>query len=205
MSKITFLIYGHINQTSGGYYYDRELVQALCKDGHTVKLADIREYDKSRDDPDLYIIDELCHPDFWRLAHFKKLISGVPRAGMVHHLASDEDRRILDRWGHLFREVRFFKALDFAIFNSLSTRDSVQLKGGYRGPFDIAVPGRAGTVAAEPERGGRSSLLNLLFLGNLIPERGCILFSGICRDLREHPTGSLSPGRTRQIRLIPGN
>lgn len=172
MSHITFLIYGDIYQTSGGYYYDRQLIRALEKKGHTVMVADLLKYEKRDDNPDLYIIDELCHPDIYRRSQFKRLESGIPIAGMVHHLAVDENLQFINKMVHLYKERRFFSFLNFAIFNSLATRESSFKKGRFKGASEIAVPGREDEKAIEPEQKHSNSHLSLLFIGNLIPRKG---------------------------------
>lgn len=172
MSNITFIIYGDINQTSGGYYYDRELIRALEREGHTLSVSEARDFKDAGPPPDLYIIDELCHPDFYSKSHFRILKAGVPVIGMVHHLAADENLSFLNRLYHLRMERRFLKQLDFVIFNSLATKDSALNAGGYRGASVIAVPGRADEENKKIIVKKKKTRLSLVFIGNLIPRKG---------------------------------
>lgn len=172
MLKITFVVYGSIDQISGGYYYDRELINALEKRGHSVTICDARVPGRINFNTDIYIIDELCHPHFYMGRDFKRLKPGVPVAAMVHHLAADEDLNIFSRIRHLYMERAFFKRIDFAVFNSINTRSSVELRTGYNGPFVIAVPGKADGQILRKGFNDNPEKLSLLFLGNLIPRKG---------------------------------
>ncbi len=172
MSSIEFIVEGDINQTSGGYYYDRQFIQILKNHGHNVTVSRATDEQAGRTETDMYIIDELCHPDFFRTKHFKRLRANVPIVGMVHHLASDEALPFFDRVKHLIMEQKFLNAMDFAVFNSQATRESAIKKGRYRGPWAIAIPGRTTDNGISRKPGRNSGPLELLFLGNLIPRKG---------------------------------
>ena len=209
MINFTFIIYGDINQTSGGYYYDRELIKSLKKRGHSVNIAEAKDRDLKNIQTDIYIIDELCHPDFYRRKDFYRLRRGVPVIGMVHHLAADEDISIMSRLRRLYMERAFFRNLNFAIFNSISTRNSSQLKGRYTGPFMIAVPGRERKPATETCDKTEKSALSLLFLGNVIPRKCLHLVirhlsgvSGIPYKMIIAGDSSLDPSYTERLKKM---
>ena len=173
MLNFIFIIYGNIDQISGGYYYDREFIQAIKNRGHSVSIMDAKRPADTNINPDIYIIDELCHPDFYRKHSFKKLKPGIPLAAMVHHLASDEDLPVFLKYKHLFMERSFFRKINFAVFNSNNTYKSAAVKAGYKGPYSIAVPGKTVQSAYNISNKKTPERLSLLFIGNLI-SRKCI-------------------------------
>ena len=208
MLRIEFIIYGDINQTSGGYYYDREFIRALKFRGHRVTISKAADGQTGRAETDLYIIDELCHPDFFRTKHFKRLRTNTPLVGMVHHLAADEGRPFFDRIKHLVMERSFLNAMDFIVFNSQSTRESARKKGLYKGPSAIAVPGRSNT-GGNRKPGGNAGPLQLIFLGNLIPRKGLHHLLLALSGLPDIPFGftiagddTVDPAYTRRIKRL---
>ena len=208
MPSIEFIIDGDINQTSGGYYYDRQFIQALKTRGHNVTVSRASDKETGRAATDMYIIDELCHPDFFRTKHFKRLRADVPLVAMLHHLAADEALPFFDRLKHCIMERKFLKAMDFAVFNSQSTGESARNKGRYRGPFAIAIPGRTNTgVSRKPGR--NPGPLKLLFLGNLIPRKGMHYVLSALSELPDIPftftiagDDTVEPAYTRRIKRL---
>ncbi|OQX28733.1 MAG: hypothetical protein B0D92_07400 [Spirochaeta sp. LUC14_002_19_P3] len=204
MPLIEFIVYGSVHQKSGGYYYDRELIQVLKHHGFGVSVTTPADSGGSK--TDLYIIDELCHPDFFRKRHFRRLQPSVPVVGMVHHLAADENLPPALLLKHLLMERKFFSALNFAVFNSRSTESSARGKGGYRGPSLVCVPGRSS--AGETKNNGEAPL-SLLFLGNLIPRKGLHYLLAAMAMLPDIPctltiagSDTVNPAYTRKIRLL---
>ncbi|MXY94522.1 MAG: glycosyltransferase family 4 protein [Caldilineaceae bacterium SB0670_bin_27] len=160
--RIGLLIYGSLDTLSGGYLYDRKLVEHLREAGDSVEivslpwrsypahLADnlsLRLFRRLRDLPvDILLQDELNHPSLalvnWRL---RRLQPRYPLISIVHHLRSSEQhpRRLLP----LYRAVEraYLRTVDGFIFNSRTTRQAV---AGLRGE-------------SEEERGERENLAPL--------------------------------------------
>ncbi|MCY3710766.1 MAG: glycosyltransferase family 4 protein [Caldilineaceae bacterium] len=200
--RIGLLIYGSLDTLSGGYLYDRKLVEHLREAGDSVEivslpwrsypahLADnlsLRLYRRLRDlSVDILLQDELNHPSLalvnWRL---RRLQPRCPLISIVHHLRSSErhPRRLLP----LYRTVEraYLRTVDGFIFNSRTTRQAV---AALRGESENLAP-LGGVVAypaadhlptpderaAEELIGARRSgpgPLRILFVGNLIPRKG---------------------------------
>jgi len=104
--RVGLVIYGDLNTLSGGYLYDRYLVQHLRAQGDTVEIISLPWPGYGRAmlqnlDPriesrlkntslDLLLQDELNHPSLFLLnARLKRKIR-YPILGIVHHLRSSE-------------------------------------------------------------------------------------------------------------------
>lgn len=191
--RLGFLIYGGLDTLSGGYLYDRTVIEGLRRNGHEVEviglpsssyLNRLRSNFFSRPlchlleaKLDVLIEDELCHPSLFLLN--KRLLrgGGPPLVALVHHILSGEPR---PNWQNLLLgqvEKRFLNSVDGFIFNSATTRQTVTALLDHDRPYVIAYPAgdRFGTplpAAAIRERAHRSGPLHLLFLGNVIPRKG---------------------------------
>ena len=166
--RIGLLIYGSLDTLSGGYLYDRKLVEHLRQAGDSVEivslpwrsypahLADnfsLRLYRRLRElSVDILLQDELNHPSLALVnRRLRRLRPRYPLISIVHHLRSSEQhpRRLLP----LYRAVErcYLRTVDGFIFNSRTTRQAVaELRG-----------------ESEEERGERE---------NLIPLRGVIAY-----------------------------
>lgn len=188
--RVALVIYGSLDTLSGGYLYDRMLLRALQRRGHTVDVLSLpwRTYAAHLADnlrparrrmvrdlrADLLLEDELNHPS---LAAMPKP-AGVPVVSIVHHLRSSEDHPALLR--PLYRRVerRYLRRVDGCIYNSATTRASVaRLLGGNAPPGVVAFPAgdHLPAVAFESlhESPARAPAppLRLLCTGNLIPRK----------------------------------
>ena len=140
--RIGLLIYGSLDTLSGGYLYDRKLVEHLCEAGDSVEivslpwrsypahLADnlsLRLYRRLRDlSVDILLQDELNHPSLALVnQRLRRLQPRYPLISVVHHLRSSEQhpRRLLP----LYRAVEraYLRTVDGFIFNSRTTRQAV--------------------------------------------------------------------------------
>ena len=140
--RIGLLIYGSLDTLSGGYLYDRKLVEHLCEAGDSVEivslpwrsypahLADnlsLRLYRRLRDlSVDILLQDELNHPSLALVnRRLRRLQPRYPLISVVHHLRSSEQhpRRLLP----LYRAVEraYLRTVDGFIFNSRTTRQAV--------------------------------------------------------------------------------
>ena len=160
--RIGLLIYGSLDTLSGGYLYDRKLVEYLREAGDSVEivslpwrsypahLADnlsLRLYRRLRDLPvDILLQDELNHPSLALVnRRLRRRQPRYPLISIVHHLRCSEQhpRRLLP----LYRAVEraYLRTVDGFIFNSRTTRQAVT---GLRGE-------------REEERGERENLAPL--------------------------------------------
>jgi hypothetical protein len=105
--KIGLIIYGSLDTLSGGYMYDRKLVEYLRAQGDTIEIISLpwRNYAshladnlsfKLPADLDILIQDELNHPSLIAANSTKH---PYPIISLVHHLRSSELR---PQWQTLF-------------------------------------------------------------------------------------------------------
>ena len=185
--KIGFLIYGSLDILSGGYLYDRKLVDYLRLRGDLVTVISLpwRNYPVHLTDNfsfrlppglDILIEDELNHPSLIG-ANLGRQGIDYPVISLVHHLRSSELR---PRWQNAcYRAVesRYLRSVDGFIFNSQTTRAVVTDLVGDEKPSLVAYPptDRFGDGFSEEQARTRSleaGPLRLLFLGNVIPRKG---------------------------------
>ena len=168
--RIGLLIYGSLDTLSGGYLYDRKLVEHLRQAGDSVEivslpwrsypahLADnlsLRLYRRLRDLPvDILLQDELNHPSLALVN--RRLRPRYPMISIVHHLRSSEQhpRHLLP----LYRAVErsYLRTVDGFIFNSRTTRQAVaELRGKSEEErknleFALRQMRRCGRLSANP-------------------------------------------------------
>ena len=193
--RIGFIIYDRLDTLTGGYLYDRIVVQGLKQLGHEVELISLASGPYLRRliqgfSPgigrrlltgrfDILIQDELCHPSLFLLNRRLRRRGGPRLVALVHHTLCDEPRR---RWHNLLlslAERRFLSSVDGFIYNSQTTRRSVASLLRRPRPNVVAYP--AGDRFARPlsaatigARAVRPGPLALLFLGNVIPRKGLL-------------------------------
>lgn len=199
--RIGLVIYGALDTVSGGYLYDRVLVQYLRQQGETVEIVSLpwRSYGRHLADNlsaqlwrrlngappfDVLLQDELNHPSlFWlnrrlrRQAEYSQPASSYPIISIVHHLRCSEAR---PAWQNsLYRQVerRYLATVDGFIYNSQTSRGVVEGLVGAGRPGVVAYPGgdrlpSSLTRAQLRQRASDPGPLRLLFIGNLIPRKG---------------------------------
>jgi len=184
---VGLVVYDDLSVTSGGYLYDRRLVEHLRAAGDRVDLVSIpwRDYPRHLTDNaspalwralsrdyDVLLQDELCHPSLV-LPNRLPTVS-APVVGIVHHLRASEDRRLRPLYGAV--ERAYLSTLDAAIYNSETTRAAVtdrlgrSLQGVVAPPagdrFDPDV--EAATIRQRAHEGP----LRVLFVGSVVPRKG---------------------------------
>jgi glycosyltransferase involved in cell wall biosynthesis len=182
--KIGFVIYGSLDTVSGGYLYDRKLVEYLRAQGDSVEVISLpwRSYGahltdnfsfRLPKDLDILIQDELNHPSLIRANAGKH---PYPIVSLVHHLRCSELRPVWQNSVYRWVEKKYLQSVDGFIFNSKTTKGVVN---------GIVDHGKASVVAYPPtDRFGKaisgdkiierakSGELNILFLGNVIYRKG---------------------------------
>jgi glycosyltransferase involved in cell wall biosynthesis len=215
--KIGFVIYGSLNTLSGGYLYDRKLVEYLRAQGDDVEIISLpwRNYAAHLTDNfrfklpanfDILIQDELNHPS---LIVANRKPHPYPIVSLVHHLRCSELR---PKWQNdLYRlaEKKYLQSVDGFIFNSQTTKGVVNSLIGNGLPDVVAYPptDRFGEVISEKEISERatSDKLKILFLGNVIERKGLHTLLEAIRpstfDLQLDVIGSLTadPAYARQM------
>ncbi len=183
--KLGFVIYGSLDTISGGYLYDRKLVEYLRAQGDTVEIISLpwRNYAAHLTDNlhyrlpkglDILIQDELNHPSLLAANAGKH---PYPIISLVHHLRCSELR---SKWqNRLYRiiEKKYLQTVDGFIFNSMTTEKVVAGLIESRKPSVVAYPptdrfSDDTTTEEEIKERAKNNELRILFLGNVIYRKG---------------------------------
>ncbi|MBN8581497.1 MAG: glycosyltransferase family 4 protein [Anaerolineae bacterium] len=215
--KIGLVIYGSLDTLSGGYMYDRMLVDYLRAQGDTVEIISLpwRNYAAHLTDNftfklpsglDILIQDELNHPSLIRANRKPR---PYPIISLVHHLRCSELR---PKWQNDFYrlvEKKYLQRVDGFIFNSETTKKVVHGVVENSLPDVVAFPptDRFGEAISEEEieERGKKKELNILFLGNVIERKGLHTLleavSGQRSDVQVDVVGSLitDPAYAKQM------
>jgi glycosyltransferase involved in cell wall biosynthesis len=195
--RVGLLIYGSLETISGGYLYDRKLVEHLRRQGDGVEIISLpwRNYLRHLGDNlsigllrrleslsiDVLMQDELNHPSlFWLNRRLRSRVD-YPILSIVHHLRSSEARPVWQNTAYRWIESRYLETLDGFIFNSQTTRQAVanllsQTRQNARLSLVAHPAGDRFQPQIDPREIARRALqagpLRVLFLGNLIPRKG---------------------------------
>lgn len=191
--RLGLLVYGSLETVSGGYLYDRKLVQYLRSRGDEVEVISVpwRPYGRALLDnlsPALFgrlsqasfqvlLQDELAHPSLFRLNHRLRRRVSYPLVAIVHHLRCCEARPAWQNFLYRQVEQQYLTSADGFIFNSNTTRAEVEGLVGHGRPAVVAPPGGdnvPGGLSREEvlHRAGTPGPCRLIFVGNLIPRKG---------------------------------
>lgn len=182
--KIGFILYGSIYTRSGGYLYDRMLVEYLRQQGDTVEIISLpwRNYAFHLLDNwsftlpagfDILIQDELNHPSLIR-ANLKP--HPCPVVSLVHHLRSSELRPVWQNKLYGMVEKKYLRSVDGFVFNSLTTQKVVETFVQDKKPGLVAYPptDRFDNPPSEESilENSKQYPFTLVFLGNVMERKG---------------------------------
>ena len=206
--RVGLLLYGTLDTLSGGYLYDRKLVEHLQSQGDEVEIISLpwRNYARHLGDNlltgplkrlkdlqvDLLLQDELNHPSLFWLNHRLQKHITYPIIAIVHHLRSSEMHPTLNKQIYRWIERYYLSTVDGFIYNSRATRQVVEKMARAESPAVVAYPGRdhLNSQISESEitqRAHDPGPLRLLFLGNIIPRKGLhALLKAVNRLPKEH-------------------
>jgi glycosyltransferase involved in cell wall biosynthesis len=191
--NIGLIIYGSLDVVSGGFLYDRLLVEHLRGKGDEVQIVSLprRSYFRHLGDNfssslrsrleyanwDVLLEDELNHPSLFLLNYKLKRRISYPIVTIVHHLRCCEQRAGWKNQLYRYVERSYLNSVDGFVFNSDTTRSEVQRFTGTDKPYVVAYPGRdrfdvSFTKDQITERAKQAGPLRILFLGNVIPRKG---------------------------------
>ncbi|MBI5589732.1 MAG: glycosyltransferase family 4 protein [Deltaproteobacteria bacterium] len=225
---IGFMIYGSIDTLTGGYLYDKKLLDYLTDSGHHVEVISLplRRYPlrpadnftgalpghMTRASYDILLQDELCHPSLFLLNRRLHQRTSVPVVSVVHHLLCNEPRsRVLNALLAL-PETHYLDSADGFVFNSRTTQCAVFHLSPAPRPFVVAPPGsdrfRGRITSAEiAARAPGPGPLRLLFVGQIIERKGLLpliaALTGVPRDqwsLEVVGNTTIAPDYFRRVR-----
>jgi len=150
------VIYGSLDSLTGGYIYDRILVDYLRQCDHRVDIISLapRDYGRHFLDGfsralrsklihsayDILLQDELNHPSLGRINHILQRKTNFPIVAIVHQVLCSQPRnRLLNR---IYKavETHYLKSVDAFIFNSDTTRQTVEALVNCRQSSMVARP-----------------------------------------------------------------
>lgn len=225
---VGLVIYGSLETLTGGYLYDRALVNYLRAHGHEVEVISLpwRTYARHLSDNlslrlrrrlqnaefDLLIQDELNHPSLFLLNRLLKKQIPYPIVTIVHLLRSSEAGPAWMKRMYGALERQYLKTVEGAIFNCHTTRRAVERLLKRNLPGVVAYPGRDQptlTVSVEEltQRALEPGPLRIIFLANVVPNKGLKVLLDALNQLPLHSwhltvVGSLTmnPAYARAIR-----
>lgn len=226
--RVGLLIYGSLDLLTGGFVYDRVLVEHLRSQGDEVEVIALpwRTYRRHLSDNisftffrrlrrtplDVLLQDELNHPSLVWLNRRLKRHLHYPLVSIVHHLRCSEARPVWQNRLYRWVEHRYLVTLDGLIFNSQTTRQTVEGLIGGGTPAIVAPPGGDRLQPnLSPEqilaRAHEPGPLRVVFVGSLIARKELhTVLDGLTRLPRDSwqldVIGSLSidPGYVESIR-----
>ncbi|MEX1247750.1 MAG: glycosyltransferase family 4 protein [Anaerolineales bacterium] len=203
--RIGLIIYGRLDQRSGGYLYNRKLVEYLRRRGHRVQVVSLpwQTYWQHLADNfsselfqhlrklrvDLLLEDELNHPSLFLLnSQLKKQVS-YSIVSIVHLLRATESHPFPLSWLYRSVERRYLNSVDGFVFNSEDTRRAVGRMLARCKLFVVARPGGDRlhpkmTPAQIRARAKQPGPLRIVFLGNLIRRKAPHLLLAAAARLR---------------------
>lgn len=160
MMRVRFVVPGALDQPTGGYIYDRLIVERLRQLGNEVDVG-------VSSDPDVIVGDGLAIPEL--AESFPR--ESVPRVLLVHHLGSWESERDASDAARLHvLETRAIAASDLLITTSGWT--AARLAEEFpRGPKSRVVSPGADRLPLVQRLPRSSGPLRLLSVGSLIPRK----------------------------------
>lgn len=166
---IAWLVYGSLEQRTGGTIYDRLVIDGLRERGAAIDVIDpgrlgaaatVRRLASTR----LVIGDELC---FRELAFVFPRLAGARRVLLVHHLTCwEEERPPRERLCARAGEARALRASSVVVTTSQATRERLEREGHRGAPerrIEVVRPGSDRLPVAGPA--ARGSATRFLFLG----------------------------------------
>ncbi|MGQ0591820.1 MAG: glycosyltransferase family 4 protein [Gammaproteobacteria bacterium] len=192
--RVGLVIYGSIETLTGGYLYDRRLLDHLASQGDRAEVISLprrNHYPRALCDNaspslvrlftrarfDVLLQDELVHPSLVFLNGWLRARVRYPIVTIVHLLRSSEPTATRLRGWYSAAERRYLATVDAALYNSETTRRAVEALLGRSLPGIIAYPGcdhlaveRSETELAAQARA--SGPLRVLSIANVLPGKG---------------------------------
>jgi glycosyltransferase involved in cell wall biosynthesis len=193
--RLGLVIYGSLNTLTGGYIYDRILVEYLQSQGHRVDIISLplRSYGRHMLDNwsrrlrsnlvagsyDILLQDELNHPSLFHINRRLQKNGNLAIVAIVHQVLCRQPRNSLLNRIYQAIEKRYLGSVDGLIFNSNTTRKTVETLVGGQRPSLVASPagdrlGHLPSVDLINSRALETGPLRLIYVGNLLPNKGLL-------------------------------
>jgi len=203
--KMGLIIYGALDTPTGGYIYDRILVDYVRRRGHQVQIISLphRRYAihllenfsgrliKETADRkfDLLLQDALCHPSLCLLNRRLRRKAHCPIVAIVHQVLCRQPRNPVQNRIYETVEKTYLNSVDAYIFNSRTTCSSAEkLIAGGRPSVVVCPAGDRLDCSKSPQRiearAAAPGPLRLIFVGNVLPNKGLL---PLLRGLSELP------------------
>jgi glycosyltransferase involved in cell wall biosynthesis len=184
--RIGWFVYGAIDQISGGYIYDRLVVEQLRALGDEVtvfSLAAGETPELPSEALDVLVGDELCFRELGPLFRAAAAVRGQRRVLLIHHLTAWEHPAGAEQQALLALERAAIEAADACVATSTVTAE--RLRSEHLAlDVHVAEPGadrlvRPDTAGQEPS-GAR---VRVLFVGNILPRKRVLELAQTFADL----------------------
>lgn len=178
---VAWAVLGKLDQPTGGYVYDRRVIDGLRARGHLVDVIELpsnrwpvdpsaaRALRAGVRDSAVLVLDELAHP---------ALVCAridVPTVVLVHHLRASESVTWVDRALAAFVERIALRAARTVVCTSRTTEASVRRLMGPNLPIVVAIPGPGLSEPIRPiERDGGDRGLRVLCVAHWTPRKGIL-------------------------------
>jgi glycosyltransferase involved in cell wall biosynthesis len=209
--RVAWVVYGSLDQVSGGYIYDRLVVDHLRALGDRVTIVSLEPNGNALpliagEDYDVVVGDELCFRELAPL--FRGAPAGLRRVLLIHHLTAWEHSPGPTQ-GELFQlEKAAIDAADAVIATSRVTADRLEHERLARGVL-VAEPGadrfeRPASAGQEPS----TARLRLLFVGNIAPRKRVLELARAFAELSSEQAELVlvgaepSPGYAQEVRAV---
>ncbi|HEX3414399.1 MAG TPA: glycosyltransferase family 4 protein [Stellaceae bacterium] len=208
MTELVFVVPGRLDQLTGGYLYDRHVIDGLRSRGHPVRIIELASNDRETALAELAdgattVIDGLALPDLEQavMAHSRRL----RLVALVHHPLAEEtglSRAAAERLMRL--EAAALQRFCGVVCPSPRTAAAVEAYGVRRDRIFVIPPGTA--KPDRPLRSPRGPVRSLLCVASVIPRKGHrVLVAALARmrdlDWQMLCIGSLDRD-PRTVRLI---
>lgn len=190
--RVGLIIYGSINTITGGYIYNRHLVDYLKSKGIDIKIFSQTQtnffgliksnYSKKifkeiiEFSPDILLQDEMNFISLFLLNRKLKASGKFPIISIIHFLNSNQEVNFIFKYVLKKIETIYLKSVEGFIFNSLYTQSTVLNIIGENKNSIVAYPGKdryqfnisKNQIPAKC----LSKVLKIIFIGNLFYHKG---------------------------------
>jgi glycosyltransferase involved in cell wall biosynthesis len=175
--RIAWVLYGSLEQRTGGTIYDAEVVRGLASAGDDVQVVSLDEGATGEQlarrlrgsAADVVVGDELC---FRQLGPaYRALGGGARRVLLVHHLTAWETELAPEvRRKALAEEREAIDASERIVATSQTTRARLLAECAPRAGIDVVLPGADRLALAVATREGTGEV-RFAFVGSIVPRK----------------------------------